>query len=55
MMHRRLRQHVRQTEPEVLRIIGEESQHKSTDKLTSRQIERLIKSTRASKRKRRPK
>ena len=30
-------------EPEVLRIIGEESQRKGTDKLTSRQIDRLSK------------
>jgi len=39
-------------EPEVLRIVGEESQRKGTDKLTSRQIDELIKSTRARKKKR---
>lgn len=40
-------------EPEVLRIIGEESRRKGTDKLTSRQIDRIIKATRATKSKRR--
>ena len=40
-------------EPEVLRVIGEESQRKGTDKLTSQQIDRLIKAARASKSKRR--
>jgi prevent-host-death family protein len=39
-------------EPEVLRIVGEESQRNGTDKLTSRQIDQLIKSTRARKKKR---
>jgi hypothetical protein len=39
-------------EPEVLRLIGEESQRKGTDKLTSRQIDQVIKSTRMQKRKR---
>ena len=39
-------------EPEVLRVIGEESQRKGTDKLTSRQIEEVIKAARASKPKR---
>ena len=34
-------------EPDVLRVIGEESQRKGTDKLTSRQIERVIKAARA--------
>jgi prevent-host-death family protein len=34
-------------EPEVLRVIGEESQRKGTDKLTSGQIERVIKQARA--------
>ena len=34
-------------EPEVLRVIGEESQRKGTDKLTSRQIDRVIQSARA--------
>jgi len=38
-------------EPEVLRIIGEESQEKRTDKLTSRQIDRVIKAARSQKRK----
>ena len=39
-------------EPEVLRAIGEESRRKGTDKLTSRQIDQIIKATRAQKRKR---
>ena len=39
-------------EPEVLRAIGEESQRKGTDKLTSRQIDQVIKATRARKTKR---
>lgn len=38
-------------EPEVLRAIGKESQRKGTDKLTSRQIDQIIKATRAQKRK----
>ena len=33
-------------EPEVLRAIGEESQTKGTDKLTSRQIEQAIRAAR---------
>ncbi len=37
-------------EPEVLRLIGEESRRNGTDKLTSRQIDRIIKDTRAKKR-----
>jgi prevent-host-death family protein len=36
-------------EPEVLRVIGEESQRKGTDKLTPRQIDQIIKTTRAAK------
>jgi hypothetical protein len=36
-------------EPEVLRIIGEESQRNGTDKLTSRQIDQAIKAGRAKK------
>lgn len=40
-------------EPEVLQIIGEESQRKRTDKLTSRQIDRIIRTARAHKTKRR--
>ena len=39
-------------EPEVLRIIGEESKRKGTDKLTSRDIDQEIKAVRAAKRKR---
>lgn len=39
-------------EPEVLRVIGEESRRKGTDKLTSRQIDQIIKAMRAQKRKR---
>jgi prevent-host-death family protein len=40
-------------EPEVLRVIGEESQRKGTDALSSRQIDQIIKATRAQKRMRR--
>jgi hypothetical protein len=32
-------------EPEVLRAIGEESQRKGTDRLTSRRIDQVIKSS----------
>lgn len=39
-------------EPEVLRVLGEESKTKSTDRLSSRQIDALIKATRARKSKR---
>jgi prevent-host-death family protein len=39
-------------EPEVLRIVGEESKRKGTDKLTTRQIDQVIKATRAIKSKR---
>jgi len=39
-------------EPEVLRLIGEESKRKGTDKLTSREIDDEIKAARASNRKR---
>jgi prevent-host-death family protein len=39
-------------EPEVLRVIGEESRRKGTDKLSSRQIDQIIKATRAPKPKR---
>lgn len=39
-------------EPEALKAIGEESQHKGTDKLTPRQIDQIIKATRAQKTKR---
>lgn len=39
-------------EPEVLRVIGEESKRKGTDKLTSGQIDRAIKAARAARRKR---
>jgi prevent-host-death family protein len=40
-------------EPKVLRAIGEESRHKGTDKLTSREIDQEIKAVRAAKPKRR--
>jgi len=36
-------------EPEVLRIIGEESERKGTSKLTSRQIDQAIKVARAQR------
>jgi prevent-host-death family protein len=39
-------------EPEVLRIIGEESREKGKDRLTSRQIDQAIKASRAQKPKR---
>ena len=39
-------------EPEVLRIIGEESVKKGTHTLTSRQIDQIIQATRAQKKKR---
>jgi prevent-host-death family protein len=38
-------------EPEVLRLIGAESRRKGTDKLSSRQIDQVIKAARAQKRK----
>jgi prevent-host-death family protein len=37
-------------EPEVLRIIGEESKANGTDRLTSEQIDEIIKDTRAKRR-----
>jgi prevent-host-death family protein len=40
-------------EPEVLRVIGEESLRKGTDKLSPSQIDQVIKTTRAHKPKRR--
>ena len=39
-------------EPEVLKLIGEESKAKGTDKLRSEQIDRIVRSTRAKKTKR---
>ena len=39
-------------DPEILKIIGEESRRKRTDKLSSRQIDDVIKAARAQKRKR---
>ncbi|SRR5258708_24550973 len=39
-------------EPEVLRIIGEESKRSGTDKMTQRQIDQEIKAYRAQKKKR---
>ncbi len=38
-------------EPEVLRIIGEESKRKGTNKLSSRQIDALVQEYRAGKKK----
>lgn len=38
-------------EPEVLRIMGEGSKAKGTDKLTSQEIDQIIRETRAAKRK----
>jgi prevent-host-death family protein len=39
-------------EPEVLRILGEESKRNGTDKMTQRQIDQEIKAYRAQKKKR---
>ncbi len=39
-------------EPEVLRVIGEESERKGTDTLTARQIEQVIKASRTQRTKR---
>lgn len=39
-------------EPEILRVIGEESKRKGTDKLTSREIDQEIRAARAARRKR---
>jgi prevent-host-death family protein len=39
-------------EPEILKIIGEESERNRTNTLTSRQIDQVIKATRAHKKKR---
>jgi prevent-host-death family protein len=39
-------------EPEVLRVIGEESERNGTSTLTSRQIDQIIKSSRSQKPKR---
>ena len=39
-------------EPKVLRVIGEESKRKGTNKLSPRRIDQIIKSTRAEKRNR---
>jgi prevent-host-death family protein len=36
-------------EPEVLRIIGQEAKQKRTDRLSSRQIDRIIKAARTAK------
>ncbi len=40
-------------EPEVLRLLGEESEAKGTDKLSSQQIDKIIRKTRAKQTKRR--
>ena len=39
-------------EPEVLRVIGEESKRKGTHKLSSQRIDQIIKTVRTEKRKR---
>ena len=39
-------------EPDILRVIGEESKESGTDTLTSRQIDQIIRKTRARKTKR---
>ena len=38
------------SEPEVLRIIGKESKQKGTNKLSSRQIDQIIKAARKARR-----
>jgi hypothetical protein len=38
-------------EPEVLRILGDESEENGTNTLTSRQIDQIVKATRAQKKK----
>jgi prevent-host-death family protein len=40
-------------EPEVLRILGEESEAKGTDKLSPQQIDKVVRETRAKQAKRR--
>lgn len=49
-----IRDYVRLTapEPEVLRVVGEESKRKGTNKLSSGRIDRIIKAARTEKRKR---
>ena len=39
-------------EPEVLRLIGEEAKRNGTSRLTTREIDHIIKATRAEKRRR---
>lgn len=39
-------------EPEILRIIGEEAERNGTSKLSSRQIDQIIKAARAQRKKR---
>ena len=39
-------------EPDVLRIVGEESKAKGTDNLSSQQIDRIVRASRAKKKKR---
>src|SRR5580765_123584 len=39
-------------EPEVLRALGEESKRNGTDKLTSREIDQIIKAARAQRKRR---
>ena len=47
-----IRDYVRRVvpEPEVLRIIGKESKQKGTNKLSSRQIDHIIKAARKARR-----
>ncbi len=47
-----IRDYVRRVvpEPEVLRIIGKESKQKGTNKLSSRQIDQIIKAARKARR-----
>ena len=54
--YRRIRDRVKLAapEPEVLRIAGEEAKRNGTSRLTSRQIDRIIRATRAAKKNNRP-
>jgi len=47
-----IRDYVRLAAPDVLRIIGEESKAKGTDNLSSQQIDRIVRASRAKKTKR---
>lgn len=52
----RIREYVKLAapEPEVLRIVGEEAKRNGTSRLTSRQIDRIVRLMRADKKKKQP-